>query len=79
MAKNSLGHVRIGFSLSKKHLGDAVLRNRVRRVISGSFLPFLKKIECLPFDVVFFTAKRVERQDIKTFASIGESVVKYNE
>lgn len=56
VVKNRLGYVRVGITTGKK-LGNAVLRNRARRVISAAFR------ECLPhlrggYDVVFVARVR---------------------
>lgn len=56
-AKNGLPHIRIGFSLGKKHIPLAVDRNRTRRVLSEAFA---KAEGCWPesMDIVFFSAKK---------------------
>lgn len=77
IAKNNLGYLRVGFSLSKKHIEGAVQRNRLRRVISESILLALGKEKLPSFDVVFFTIKKLPESDFKTFASIAKSVVEY--
>jgi ribonuclease P protein component len=56
-AKNNLTHVRIGFSLSKKHLSLAVDRNRLRRVLSEAFAT-AEALWPSDTDIVFFSAKK---------------------
>ncbi len=75
IAKNDLGFLRLGFSLSKKHLDKAVSRNRVRRVASAAFLGISQENAQKSLDVVFFTTKKLERKDISTVASQAQSVV----
>ncbi len=77
MAQNSLSHVRLGFSLSKKHVANIVERNRIRRVLSAAFSQALSTGKTPPFDVVFFTVKKVPKKDLLTFASAAQSVVEY--
>ncbi len=55
--------VRLGFSLSKKHLPTAVARNRVRRVLSEAF--FERKSEWPETgDIIFFTTGKLTSIDI---------------
>lgn len=78
VAKNDLGRLRLGFSLSKKHLDRAVSRNRVRRIVAAAFVAYLKQEkENEPVDVVFFSVKRLGRADMKSVASQAQSVVEY--
>ena len=74
VAKNTQGHIRLGFSFSKKHIGTAVSRNQLRRAITPHFS---EKEQLIPVDVVFFTTKKIEKAQIKTFASLVQSVVEY--
>lgn len=74
IANNSQNHLRLGFSLSKKHLGTAVSRNRLRRVVVAFFS---EKEREKAVDIVFFTTKKMEKRDIVTFASQAQSVVEY--
>lgn len=56
--------VRLGFSLSKKHLPTAVERNRVRRILSEAF--FERQSEWPETgDIVFFTTGKLARIDIE--------------
>ncbi len=78
IAKNNEGHIRVGFSLSKKHLGAAVWRNKLRRTIIAAFwVAGKEKILTVPADIVFFTAKKLKKEDIKPFASQVQSIVEY--
>ncbi len=78
IAKNSLGHLRIGFSLSKKHLAKATDRNRLRRVIMGACLLELSEASKLrSYDIVFFTLKKPLDRDFRPFARVVHSVVEY--
>lgn len=74
VAKNTQGHIRLGFSFSKKHIGVAVSRNQLRRFIVACFS---EKEHAIPVDVVFFMTKKIEKGQIKTFASQAQSVVEY--
>ena len=75
IGKTDLGFLRLGFSLSKKHLDKAVSRNRVRRIVSAAFLGISQENAQKSLDVVFFTTKKLERKDISTVASQAQSVV----
>lgn len=78
IAKNDLGHIRLGFSFSKKHIDKAVSRNRLRRVISESF--FLHTVEAPhlpPMDIVFFTVRKPKKEDLEQIASVAKNVVEY--
>lgn len=78
VANNQEGFLRIGFSLSKKHLPKAVSRNRLRRVLSGALMRTLNEQEHLQsLDLVFFTVKRLETKDMRPFASLAQSIVEY--
>jgi len=77
VAPNDLGHIRLGFSLSKKHLGNAVLRHRLRRILSESFSLHLTPGKDYSVDVVFFTVKKPDPNDFRTFASRVKNVVEY--
>ena len=58
---NTLPHMRLGFSMSKKHLPLASSRNRLRRVISESFSRNYGKLEG---DIAIFTVKKIEKSEI---------------
>lgn len=61
--------VRLGFSLSKKHLPTAVARNRVRRVLSEAF--FERQSEWPETgDIIFFTTSKITRIDISNGRSL---------
>ncbi len=78
IARNDLGYIRLGFSLSKKHLATAVERNRLRRVLAAAFsvaLPEAKRQ--VGADIVFFTVKNPGSKDFKPFALAAQSVVEY--
>jgi ribonuclease P protein component len=77
MAQNKLSHVRLGFSLNKKHAESIVQRNRLRRVLSEAFYQALPEGESPSFDIVFFTVKKVPKKDLSTFARAAQSVVEY--
>ncbi|MFZ3032170.1 MAG: ribonuclease P protein component [Candidatus Moraniibacteriota bacterium] len=78
IAKNDLGFIRLGFSLSKKHLEKAVSRNRVRRALSEAFAQHLgKEFSAYQRDVVFFTVKKPQKGEVNDFASIAKNVVEY--
>lgn len=81
VAPNTLGHIRLGFSLGKKHLTTIVKRNRLRRVLVEPFsIHFSGTPETerrCSVDIVFFTVKRVAATESAGFASVAESVVKY--
>ena len=78
IAKNSHDHLRIGFSLSKKHLAKATDRNRLRRVIMGACLrEFSQEALTRSFDIVFFTTKKPTERDFRPFARVVHSVVEY--
>ena len=78
IAQNSQKHLRLGFSLSKKHLDTAVSRNRLRRAIVGSLLPLLSQdILILPVDIVFFTVRKMAKKEMTSFASQAQSIVEY--
>lgn len=75
---NALGHIRLGFSLGKKHIGTAVARNRMKRVISEPFSRNHRLSGLSPsYDIAFFSVKRVEKDHCGDFASVAESVVRY--
>lgn len=78
IAPNTLGHLRLGFSFSKKYLKTAVERNRLRRVISAGFLAegdFAPANQA--YDVVFFAAKPLPSGPAPDVASMVQSVVEY--
>lgn len=77
VVQNDLEYLRLGFSLSKKHLDKAVSRNRVRRIVSAAFLTLGREKAKKPLDIVFFTTKKLERKDIATVASQAQSVVEW--
>ena len=75
---NDLGSIRLGFSLSKKHVITVANRNRLRRVLVEPFSDyFLDDSHRCSVDVVFFTVRKIEKGHTSPFASVGESVVKY--
>ncbi|MBP9728475.1 MAG: ribonuclease P protein component [Candidatus Moranbacteria bacterium] len=77
IAPNTLGHIRVGFSFGKKHISKAVARNRARRVLSEAFSRRSQVAgDRFPYDIAFFSVKRVSKEHFKDFASVGESVVK---
>jgi ribonuclease P protein component len=55
--KNGLKHIRIGFSISKKHVPLAVDRNRLRRILSEAFAA-KETTWPDPMDIVFFSTKK---------------------
>ena len=75
---NTLGFIRIGFSFGKKHISSAVSRNRLRRVLIEPFSqdPQFKEVHS-SVDIAFFSVKKVSKEQIEDFASVGESVVRY--
>ena len=78
VVKNDLGRLRLGFSFSKKHVDTAVSRNRLRRVISAAFVASLGAGRVSPsVDVVFFTVKKLGKNDMLSVASQAQSVVEY--
>ena len=78
IAPNVHGHIRLGFSIGKKHIVTAVARNQLKRVLSEPFSKNLKtSIQSPSIDIAFFSIKRVEKGRFKDFASVGESVVRY--
>lgn len=75
---NTSQHIRLGFSLSKKHIATAVGRNRLRRVISEVFSQSLRvKKEMASVDIVFFSLKKIEKKQNTPVASVAQSVVEY--
>lgn len=77
IAKNDLDHIRLGFSFGKKHIESAVVRNRLRRVLSEALFLALPKLKVLGVDIVFFTVKKLPEGDSPSVASIVKSVVEY--
>ncbi len=78
ISKNTVGHVRIGFSLSKKHIKNAVTRNRLRRVVASFFQRALSSMGYSPsYDVAFFTVKKPISLNFSSFAREVENVVEY--
>ncbi len=78
IVQNKFGHIRLGFSFSKRHFTKAVSRNRLRRVLSEPFSRNLSQKQNSPaVDVAFFTIKKESRGELGSFASVAESVVKY--
>lgn len=76
--KNDSGYLRLGFSLSKKHLDRASARNRVRRVVSAAFEKmFSQGGMSVSRDIVFFTTKKIAPTDMSSVASQAQSVVEY--
>ncbi len=55
--KNGLDHIRIGFSISKKHVPLAVDRNRLRRILSEAFAAASAEWPA-SMDIIFFSAKK---------------------
>lgn len=49
--KNSLGHVRVGFTVSKKH-GKAVQRNRLKRVLRAAVRQLMPQLHLRELDMV---------------------------
>ena len=62
--------LRLGFSLSKKHLPTAVERNRVRRVLSEAFFELRTEWPATG-DIVFFTIKKPKKIDMALSRSIA--------
>jgi ribonuclease P protein component len=56
---NSLNHIRIGLTITKKH-GNSVFRNRIKRLLREAFRLSLPLIYDLPFDVVIIPKKGVK-------------------
>ncbi|TXI34874.1 MAG: ribonuclease P protein component [Candidatus Moraniibacteriota bacterium] len=78
IARSSQKHIRVGFSLSKKHLEKAATRNRLRRVISGACeTQFSQEIRSQGYDIVFFTTKKPLSRDFRPFARVVQNVVEY--
>ncbi|MBU1240342.1 ribonuclease P protein component, partial [Myxococcota bacterium] len=48
---NSLGHVRVGFTVSKRH-GKAVVRNKIKRRLRSAVRLLMPQLHLLGFDVV---------------------------
>ena len=65
--KNQEGHFRLGLSVSKK-LGNAVVRNRIKRRIR-SIIQLEKSKLCLDQDFVIIARKGVEKLDYDEFSS----------
>ncbi|WP_067622068.1 ribonuclease P protein component [Alicyclobacillus acidiphilus] len=59
---NREGRVRIGFSISKK-VGNAVVRNRVKRVMRAVFQSFLPELAELSVDLVVVCRKEAAAAD----------------
>lgn len=66
--KNDTG-VRLGFSLSKKHVPLAVDRNRLRRVLSEAFFR-LEAQWPAGADIVFFTVRKPKKIDMAASQAI---------
>lgn len=77
IAKNELGHIRLGFSFGKKHLEKAVSRNRLRRTLSEPFSDSVRNGQSKAVDVVFFSVKKPQPGELKTVASVAKNVVEY--
>lgn len=77
IAKNDLGHIRLGFSFGKKHIESAVERNRLRRILSEAVFLALPELKMPGVDIVFFTVKKLKEKDPVPVASIVKSVVEY--
>lgn len=77
IAKNELSHLRLGFSLSKKHFPLAIERNYVRRVISEAVAGSLwEGVRGQGVDIVFFSLKKGKKIDFQEFQKRGREVAK---
>lgn len=62
--------LRLGFSLSKKHLANAVDRNRLKRRLTAAFGRL--QAEWPAADIVFFTTKKPQDDSFETLLAIAE-------
>ncbi len=63
--KNTLGHARVGFALSKKKISKAHQRNRIKRLVRESF-----RTQKLPaFDAIFLAHKSFDDVENKIIHS----------
>lgn len=62
------GNLKIGISVSKKH-GNAVLRNRIKRLLRASYIPLIPKITKSVY--IVFVPRKDESYD---FSEINKSV-----
>lgn len=77
IAKNSLPHLRLGFSFSKKHLPLAVERNRARRILSEALATEeWEKVREQGVDIVFFSLKKGKKINLEEFQNRGSEVAK---
>lgn len=67
--------IRVGFSLSKKHLPLATDRNRLRRVLSEAFFEQRKEWP-EQGDFVFFTVRKPKKIDLETSRHFMREVLK---
>jgi ribonuclease P protein component len=62
--KNGLGHPRLGLVVSRKKVGNAVTRNRIKRIVRESFRRYLNKLG--DYDLVVIPQKSPNPDDRKS-------------